>query len=97
MPLYSYKCVNDHESDQFEAWRNKSCLTPVCVECSHSMGPIMGTSKALLYFEEGRGRWISNLADKPVYVRSHAEHKKLMKKHGVELAGNRPGTKGEWR
>ncbi len=61
------------------------------------MGPIICGTQALLYFEEGRGRWIENLADKPVLVKSHAEHQKLMKKHGVELAGHLPGTKGSWR
>lgn len=68
----------------------------ICKECGHSMGEVISTPKPSLFFEEGRGRWINNLGRDPVFVRSPAEHKALMKKRGVEFAGVKRGEKGSW-
>lgn len=97
MPIYPNKCINNHAEDRYASVSDRNIASPVCRVCGHTMGPVIQGTQALLYFEEGRGRWINHLTDKPLLVRSHAEHKKLMKKYGVELAGNRPGTKGAWR
>lgn len=95
--IYEYCCLNGH-SDEFyiKTYKDKGCETYICKECGHSMGSIISKPKPMVFFEEGRGRWINNLGPEPVFVRSHAEHKALMKKRGVELAGAMPGQKGRW-
>jgi len=68
---------------------------PQC-ECGGVLSSLPSWGRGLTYFEEGRGRWIHNMADEPVYVTSHWQHKELMKKHGVAEAPPRRGTPGCW-
>ena len=59
----------------------------------------------MLFFEEGRGRWIHNLGHEPVYITSKKQHREAMKKAGVEEAPaifnatkntGRMSEKGRW-
>lgn len=97
MPIYQYKCSEGHTKEVYvHSYKDKGCATVLCDTCSNSMEDVIVGTQSLLYFEEGRPRVIENLFDKPVVVRSHAEHKALMKKAGVEQVGSRRGTRGAW-
>ncbi len=86
MPLIALRCVNDHTSEQYvHAPDDKGTETRLC-HCGETLAPIISVGTGLTYFEEGRGRWIDHLADKPVYVTSHEQHKRLMREHKVEWA-----------
>ena len=103
MPLYEYACPQEHREEHFVASiadRDKETFR--CQQCGADLKRLPG-GKALLYFEEGRERWIENLrTDKP--IRSHKEHQDAMKARGVELAGSvmphkstgRISEKGKW-
>ena len=96
--LYEYECVNGHRKDSFiHLAVDLGCETEIC-DCGNSMGKILSGGYPLLYFEEGRGRWIANLAEdgNPVYVTSAAQHNALMKKNKVAIAPARKGGKGTW-
>lgn len=70
--------------------------TAVTCACGEAMTKAFSMGRGLTFFEEGRGQWIENLADKPVYVTSHEQHKKAMKAAGVEWATAGRGRKGSW-
>lgn len=103
MPLYEFACAKDHREEHFITSvddRDKSVLH--CKRCHGEMKRLPG-GKGLLFFEEGRERWIHNLrSDKP--IRSHKEHQEAMKARGVEPAGatmphkttGRISEKGKW-
>lgn len=97
MPLFKTVCTEcQEEGERFlhsEFHRENRLLGCTCGGIL-SFRPSWGSG--LTYFEEGRGRWIHNLADEPVYVTSHWQHKELMKKHGVAEAPPRRGEKGCW-
>ncbi len=70
-----------------EHWVSNKDEEVVCKKSDHSVTMTRcpgGTG--MLYFEEGRGRTHWTLSDKP--ITSHAQHRKLMKEHGVVEAGN---------
>ncbi len=97
--LFEFQCLNGHLREGFyHNVKDLGCETEIC-KCGNSMAnvPSMG-SKPLLWFEEGRGRWIQNLAadGKPVYVTGIAQHNRLMKENKVALAPARRGGKGTW-
>lgn len=97
MPIYQCQCLNGHQADQFcHHSDDKGCRTPVCEQCGETMGYVVAYGRGLCFYEEGRGQWIENLADKPVYVTSHEQHKKLMKQHKVEWATKGRGMPGQW-
>jgi hypothetical protein len=60
------------------------------------MAPVITYGQGLLYFEEGRGRMIWNLGDQPVQVKSHEEHKRLMRINKVDFANRGTGYPGQW-
>lgn len=60
------------------------------------MTQALSVGRGLTWFEEGRGRWIENLGDDPVYVTSHEQHKRLMKENAVEWATPSRGMPGSW-
>lgn len=69
------------------------------------MGPIPSFGRGLLFFEEGRGRWIHNLGPDPVYITSPKQHALAMKRAGVREAptipdktkfSGRASEKGRW-
>ncbi len=96
--LYEFECLNGHRKDSFiHSALDLGCETEIC-DCGHSMAKILSGGHPLLYFEEGKGRWIHNLAadGNPVYVTSISQHNKLMKENKVALAPARKGGKGTW-
>ncbi len=84
MPLVALRCVNDHAAEQFlHAPDDRGAETRVCA-CGESFAPVLSVGTGLTWFEEGRGRWVNNLGVRPVYITSHEQHKKEMKKAGVD-------------
>ena len=97
MPIQVFECLSGHTTDKWlPAWAELGVRTMLCEECGHTMGPALSVGRGLTYFEEGRARTIWNLGPHPVTVRSHGEHRRLMREAGVEHAGRRYGEKGCW-
>jgi len=104
--IYEFTCIEGHGRDVFEHHRDDlGADTVICDVCGNSMGPLPSYGRGLLFFEEGRGRWIHNLGDKPVYITSTKQHEREMKRAGVALAGTIPtntkfsgraSEKGRW-
>lgn len=89
MPLYEYACLQGHRREAYvHVAAERGVETLVCW-CGHTLGPVLSVGRGLTYFEEGRGRWIHNLGDQPVYITSHEQHRAEMKKAGVEWATER--------
>ena len=97
MPLYAFRCSEcGCEADRYvHVPADLGTETRLC-ECLSTMAPIMSMGRGLTYFEEGRARVLHNLGPEPVTVRSHEEHKKLMKERGLEWATLGRGRKGSW-
>lgn len=86
MPLIALRCMNDHTAEQYvHHAEDKGTDTRVCA-CGETLAPVLSVGTGLTWFEEGRGRWINNLGVQPVYITSHEQHKREMKKAGVEWA-----------
>lgn len=109
MPMYLYKDEAGHEQEQFAMVSDdKGCVTVFCKHCRSTMAPVLAFGQGLCYFEEGRAQRIYNLETiqrdaqgrnlgvKPVYVRSHGEHRRLMKQAGVDFANRGVGYPGQW-
>lgn len=87
MPCYTLQCLNGHEEDIYlPTWKERGVQTYICPLCRHSMGRTLSMGAGLLFFEEGRGRWIRNLGHEPVYVTTYAQHERLMKERGLAHA-----------
>ena len=96
MPIFKTKCTEcEQEKDTYLHHEMRREYLPQC-HCGGVLSFLPSWGKALTYFEEGRGRWIYNMGDEPVYVTSHWQHKEEMKKAGVGEAPPRYGTKGAW-
>jgi len=96
--LFEFQCLNGHCKEGFyHNIKDLGCETEIC-ECGNTMSNIVSYGKPLLWFEEGRGRWIQNLAEdgNPVYVTSATQHNALMKKNKVAIAPARKGGLGSW-
>lgn len=96
MPLYKFQCMHGHERERFyhsHSYRNFK--TEIC-ECGEGMTLGLSVGRGLTWFEEGRGRWIENLGDDPVYITSHEQHKRIMKEQAVEWATPNYGMPGSW-
>ena len=87
MPLYASECpeCGTVREEFCHVPEDRGCATPLCV-CGSTMAPVLSVGRGLTYFEEGRGQWIHNLGDRPIYITSHEQHKAEMKKAGVEWA-----------
>lgn len=86
MPLYAFVCLEGHQEEHFMHHRaDLGAATFVC-SCGHSLAPMLSLGVGLTWFEEGRGRWIHNLGDQPVYITSHEQHKRAMRAAGVDWA-----------
>ena len=86
MPLYAMTCDNGHAMEAFCHHReDRGTRTHIC-PCGSTMRYTLSMGAGLTWFEEGRGRWITNLGDKPIYVTSHEQHKREMRKAGVDWA-----------
>ena len=97
--LYQFECINSHSREVFEHTAdNLGCDTIICEHCGHSMAPVPAFGRGLLFFEEGRGRWIHNLGHDPVYITSRKQHIEAMKRAGVsEAPAIPPHTKSSGR
>lgn len=86
MPLYDYRCTHGHVDERFFHVPSQAEDTLPCRLCAAPATKLLSMGQGLVYFEEGRGRWIENLGHEPVYVTSHEQHKREMKKAGVAWA-----------
>ncbi len=96
MPLYDYRCDNGHDTRDKYVPLAKYADQQRCEQCGAAMTKLLSMGRGLCFFEEGRGRWIENLADEPVYVTSHEQHRRLMKENKVQWATLGQGRKGCW-
>ena len=97
MPMFEMRCLIGHSRDVYaHSLIERQCRTIIC-ECGSCMSPVLSLGHGLTYFAEGgKGKWIENLGDKPVYVTSTKQHEDLMKANGVTWATPRRGMPGSW-
>ena len=104
MPVYDFICIKGHTKEVFEKTRDDlGCETVIC-KCGNTMAPVPSYGRGLLFFEEGRGRWIHNLGVNPVYITSKKQHIEAMNRAGLMEAPaelptrghSRISTKGKW-
>ncbi|HYE93734.1 MAG TPA: zinc ribbon domain-containing protein [Terriglobales bacterium] len=96
MPLYDFRCPEGHTREAFFHRAEQARGVVLICECGERMTKALSVGRGLTYFEEGRPRVIENLGDKPVVVRSHREHERLMREAGVTWATRGRGEKGCW-
>ena len=97
MPIIAHQCLNGHQHDAYYHHADDvGTRTILCQLCRESMARIACYGTPILYFEEGRGRWIENMGDKPEWITSHAQHNRRMKELGVQLAGTKRGMPSQW-
>lgn len=109
MPLYDYACESGHIDERFFHNAKQAEEILPCRKCGFMAHRQLSMGQGLCYFEEGRARRIWNLErsderdskgnllpSKPVYVRSHQEHKRLMRERGVDFANKGRGYSGQW-
>ena len=95
--IATFRCAAGHEHDEFvRTVEDKGCQTHICRLCRETMAPVIAYGQGLCYFEEGRARTIWNLGPEPIQVRSHEEHKKLMRLNKVDFANRGVGYPGQW-
>lgn len=97
MPLYELLCENGHTDEAFyHSPLDYGARTVECRHCRATMERVPSFGAGTCYFEEGRGRWIENLAKDAVFVTSAKQHQDLMKKAGVTWATRGRGAPGCW-
>ena len=85
MPLYEFRCDNDHIQEHYLLVDARNSMRINCLECGKLMKRMPG-GNPMLFFEEGRGRWIHNLGHEPIYITSKKQHREAMKKAGMAEA-----------
>ena len=76
--------MQGHTTDQYlHHPANLGCETRLCA-CGASLAPALSVGRGLTWFEEGRARVIENLGG--VTITSHAQHQRIMRERGVDLA-----------
>lgn len=96
MPINEFRCINGHTRDVFvHHYKDKGSKTIIC-HCGHTMGSVFSVGSGLTWASEKKPRTIYNLGEKPVTVRTHAEHREAMRRAGVSEAGAKRGMKGSW-
>lgn len=96
MPLYDFACEKGHTREMFFHLASQATEHAFACTCGAPMTKSFSMGRGLTYFEEGRARVIDNLGHEPVTVRSHEEHKRLMRENNVEWATRGRGEKGCW-
>ena len=97
MPLYAFYCDEcESSSDRYVHLAEQRDDPQQCRECHGEMRRKLSVGRGLTYFEEGRGRWLENIAPTPQYVTSHGQWRQLLKKHNREWVGSHYGEKGAW-
>jgi hypothetical protein len=87
MPLRSLQCLNGHTADQFlHRTADLGAATRLCPQCGHSLAPTLSVGRGLTYFEEGRPFVMEHGVPRPIVITSHAQHKRVMREHGLEPA-----------
>lgn len=98
MPLYQFHCPEcGAAGERFcHVAADQGAATVVCL-CGSSMGPVLSMGVGLTWFEEARPCRIEHMGHEPVWVRSHGEHRRLMRERGLEWATKWPTEKtGGW-
>lgn len=86
MPLYALACPAGHPAEEFcHVPADRGCRTHIC-PCGASMAYTLSVGRGLTWFRESGPRTLYNLGHDPVTVRSHEEHKRLMRQAGVDWA-----------
>jgi DNA-directed RNA polymerase subunit RPC12/RpoP len=97
MPMIETQCIEGHKKPRFlHVKKDYGTQTYVCEKCGHTMSEALSMGRGLTYFEEGRGRWINNMGDQPVYITSHEQHKRIMKERGLTMWTPSRGMPGAW-
>ena len=90
MPLYEFECDTCKSREEHWLAINKRDTLLMCSseQCDEGKSPLrrLPGGHGMLYFEEGRGRTHYSLSDKP--ITSPAQHRKLMRQHGLVESGN---------
>lgn len=96
MPLFDFACPNHHHREVF-AHKVENAAADACEMCGEAMERQLSMGRGLTYFGSGgKGKWIYNLGDEPVFIESTAQHERIMKERGVTWAPARRGMKGCW-
>jgi len=98
MPIYNYKCPSGEMSvDRFKhTAQERFTHEEACPHCGRPLVLGLSVGRGLTYFEEGRGRWLENIAPTPQYVTSHGQWRRLLKEHNREWVGARRGEPNCW-
>jgi hypothetical protein len=93
MPMQALRCPNDHRTDMYlHHQANLGCETRLCA-CGHTLAPALSVGSGLTWFREsGGGRFIENLGG--VTITSAAQHKRVMRERGVDLATSQTSRRG---
>jgi hypothetical protein len=96
MPLIDLRCEQGHIEEHYYATHaDYGCRTLICA-CGGTMERIMSMGAGCCYFEEGRGRWIENLGQDPIFITSPKQHREAMKKAQVQWATRGRAQPGCW-
>lgn len=97
MPMFEFRCLNGHSRDAYaHNVLERACHAVICEQCRNDMAPVLSLGRGLTWFEEGRARVITNMGHEPVTITSHEQHKKEMKRRGLDWAPPRRGMPGCW-
>lgn len=94
MPLIDIRCVNGHLaeavvrlSDFIEDDGPGHYQTPVCGECgAATRQTFLKAGNVIDDTLTGGARWMHNLGDQPIFVRSKSELKRIMQERGLVFA-----------
>ena len=81
MPLYTFKCFKNHETDMIVDMKYRDSISPLCSVCERPTSRLHCQGKGLLYFEEGRARFDQGLGGAP--ITSPADRARRMRQQGV--------------
>jgi hypothetical protein len=96
MPLVAFADEAGHARERFlHTSADLGAETLVCA-CGATMTPVLSVGRGLTWFRASAPRVIHNLGHEPVVVRSHEDHKRLMRERGVDWATAGRGRKGCW-
>ena len=94
MPMYDLACSSGHEFERYMAISEVDNPRPC--DCGDACRVMITRSQPLTYFRENNGQWIWNIGPDPIYITSHEQHVREMKKHKVTPATPKRGMPGAW-
>jgi hypothetical protein len=87
VPMLSLQCAEGHQADQFvHTLADVGAATRLCPQCGHTLAPTLSVGRGLTFFEEGRPFVMTHGVPHPIRITSHEQHKKVMKRYGLEPA-----------